>query len=423
MMIEQPGFGRRLRRLRLQRGLSQGELAGDDVSASYVSRVESGGRSPNDLIASLFARRLEVSLETLTSPDSEEGRREHRSQRLDVASQLLTAGSLRKDGELMETADLLRRIVAEGAGHSEEDLLWEAAWVLAEVLQELGRTDEEHAVLSSLAETSLSQETPRLAARVATALAENLRRQGRLGEALRVAEAAASDIVTLPPSTHERVNAMLALLNAYADSGELENAAGLADTLQEVAEAIPSRQLRGKVYWAVGSTRFLCGLPQDGARLHEQGFACLRPDVNLVAWARLCRVSAALRLEHDPSGDALLSAEGLLAKARQAVELVGSADDVTDLMLAEAQLALRQGHPEQVLKLTDRVCGQDGEVPLAKLGQCRLLSAKAHSLAGNAAAARDSYRQAAEALEQAGAYRKSSEAWRQLSELLTPGGP
>ncbi|MFE9650119.1 helix-turn-helix domain-containing protein [Streptomyces sp. NPDC006365] len=423
MMIEQPAFGRRLRRLRVQRGLSQSELAGDDVSASYVSRVESGGRSPNDLIASLFARRLEVPLETLTGPDSQESEDEHRSQRLDVASQLLTAGALRKDGELAEAAELLRRIVAAGAGHSEEDLLWEAAWVLGEVLRELGHIAEEHTVLTGLAETSLSQETPRLAARVATALSENLRHQGRLGEAVRVAEAAVSDIVTLPPTAHERVKAMLALLNSYADSGELENAARLADTLQEIAENVPSRQLRGQVYWAAGSTRFLCGLPQEAARLHEQAFVCLRPDVNLAAWARLCLTSAALRLEHDPSDDALESAEGLLARARQAIELVGRADDLADLMLAEAQLALRQGRPERVLDLTGRVCDGEAEVPLAKLGQCHLMSAKAHSLAGDTAAAQDSYRQAAEILERAGAYRKSSEAWRQLSELLTPGGP
>lgn len=422
-MIEQPDFGRRLRRLRVQRGLSQSELAGDDVSASYVSRVESGGRSPNDLIASLFARRLEVPLETLTGPGPEEGEEEHRSHRLDVASRLLTASALRKDGELTEAAELLRGLVAEGAGHSEEDLLWEAAWVLADVLRDLGQFTDEHTVLTGLAATSLSQETPRLAARVATALSENLRRQGRLGEAVRVAETAVSDIVTLPPTAHERVNAMLALLNSYADSGELENAARLADTLQEIAEDIPSRQMRGRVYWAVGSTRFLCESPQEAARLHEQAFACLRPDVNLAAWARLCRASAALRLEHDPSDDALESAEGLLTHARQAIELIGRPDDMADLMLAEAQLALRQQHPERVLGLTGRVCDQDAELPLAKLGQCYLLAAKAHSLAGDLAAARDSYRQAAETLERAGAYRKSSDAWRQLSELLTPSGP
>ncbi|MFJ6510708.1 helix-turn-helix domain-containing protein [Streptomyces sp. NPDC091406] len=420
-MIEQPGFGRRLRRLRLQRGMSQGELAGDDVSASYVSRVESGARSPNDLIASLFARRLEVPLENLTGPDSEDTEHEHRSRRLDVASRLLTASALRKDGELADAAKLLRGIVASGAGHSEEDLLWEASWVLAEVLRELGSAAEEHTVLTELSTTSLTQETPRLAARVATSLSENLRHQGRLAEAVRVAEAAVADTVTLPSTAHERVNAMLALLNGYAESGELENAVDLADTLQEIAEAVPSRQLRGQVYWAAGSTRFLSGMPQEAARLHEQAFTCLRPDVNLSAWARLCRASASLRLEHDPSAEALVSAEELLKRARPAVELIGRTAELSDLMLAEAQLALRQGNLERVLELTTRVCAPEAELPPVKLGQCYLMSAKAHSLAGDTETAQAGYRQAAEFLEEAGAYRKSSEAWRQLTNLLTPG--
>ncbi|ARX88049.1 MULTISPECIES: helix-turn-helix domain-containing protein [Streptomyces] len=420
-MIEQPAFGRRLRMLRVQRGLSQTELAGDEVSASYVSRVESGRRSPNELIAAFFARSLDVPLDALTHPASQDGG-EHRSRRLDIAGKLLEARSLRKDGELTVAAELLRGIGA-AAGHADEYVLWEATWELADVLRELGDTTAEHRVLADLADTALSQETPRLAARVATAVAENLRRQGRLGEAVRTAEHAVSVTGVLPPTAHERVGTMLALINSYTDSGELENAAGLADTLQETAEDIPSRQLRGQVYWAAGSARFLCGRPEDGIHLHERAFACLRPEVNLAAWARLCRASAALRLEYDLSQDATGHAARLLARARQALELVGRDDDMAELMLAEAHLALREGEPERVLELTTQVCDGGAELPLAGLGQCQLLAARAHALAGNTAAARDSYRLAAETLDRAGAYRKSSEAWRQLSDMLAAGGP
>ncbi|WP_189176689.1 helix-turn-helix domain-containing protein [Streptomyces lasiicapitis] len=420
MMIEQPAFGRRLRQLRVQRGLSQSELAGDEVSASYVSRVESGRRSPNELIAAFFARRLDVPLEALTSPDSQ-GDVGQRSRRLDIAGRLLEARALRKDGEFADAAELLRGIGAAATGQTDEDVLWEATWELADVLRELGDTAEEHTVLTGLAETALSQETPRLAARVGTALAENLRRQGRLGEAVRTAEHAVSVTVTLPLTAHERVRAMLTLINSYGDSGELANMASLAATLQEIAEDIPSRQLRGQVYWAVGSARFLCNRPQEAVQLHERAFDSLRPEANLAAWARLCRASAALRLEHDASDDATGAAAALLVRARQALELVGRADDLAELMLAEAQLELRRGRPKEVLRLTAAVRDGAGELPLAALGQCHLLSARAHALAGDTAAAGDSYRHAAEVLDRAGAYRKSSEAWRQLSELLAAG--
>src|SRR5919198_1106008 len=39
-------IGQRLRRLRLEKGLSQRELAGPGVSYAYVSRIEAGGRGP-----------------------------------------------------------------------------------------------------------------------------------------------------------------------------------------------------------------------------------------------------------------------------------------------------------------------------------------------------------------------------------------
>ncbi|MER5739409.1 MULTISPECIES: helix-turn-helix domain-containing protein [unclassified Streptomyces] len=419
-MIEQPAFGRRLRELRLQRGLSQGEIAGDEVSASYVSRVESGQRSPNDLIAAFFARRLDVPLAALVNPGAQDAG-ELRSRRLDIAGRLLEARALRKDGELADAAELLRGIGAEAGGYAEEDVLWEAAWDLADVLRELGDAAEERTVLTGLAGTTLSQETPRLAARVATALSRNLLRQGRLGEAVRTAEHAVSVAVALPPTAHERIGAMLALVDSYAESGELENTSNIADTLQEIVEDIPSRQLRGQVYWAVGSARFLCDRPGDATRLHEQAFDCLRPEANLAAWARLCCASAALRLEHDPSDDAAERAARLLTRARQALELVGRADDMAHLMLAEAQLALRLGQPERVLELTAEVGAGGAGLPLAGQGRCRLLAARAHVLAGDAEAAKECYRDAAEVLDRAGAYRKSSEAWRQLSELLAAG--
>ncbi|MEU3430876.1 helix-turn-helix domain-containing protein [Streptomyces gardneri] len=420
MMIEQPAFGRRLRELRVQRGLSQSEIAGDEVSASYVSRVESGQRSPNDLIAAFFARRLDVPLEALASPGSQDAG-ELRSRRLDMAGRLLEARALRKDCELADAAELLRSIGAEAGGYAEEDVLWEAAWDLADILRELGNTAEEHTVLSGLAETALSQETPRLAARVATALSKNLLRQGRLGEAVRTAEHAVSVTVALPPTAHERVGAMLALVNSYADSGELENASSLADTLQEIVEDIPSRQLRGQVYWAVGSARYLCERPRDAAQLHEQAFTCLHPEADLAAWARLCRASAALRLEYDPSDDAAQQAAWLLARARQALELVGRNVDMADLMLAEAQLALRLEQPERILELTAKVREGGAELPLAGQGKCHMLAARAHALTGDIEAAKGYYRHAAEILDRAGAYRKSSEAWRQLSEMLATG--
>lgn len=52
--------GERLKRLRLDRGLSQRELAAPGVSYAYVSRIEAGTRNPSVKALRKLAARLDV---------------------------------------------------------------------------------------------------------------------------------------------------------------------------------------------------------------------------------------------------------------------------------------------------------------------------------------------------------------------------
>src|SRR6476660_6864942 len=54
-------IGQRLKRLRLERGLSQRELATPGVSYAYISRVEAGTRQPSVKALRKLARQLDVS--------------------------------------------------------------------------------------------------------------------------------------------------------------------------------------------------------------------------------------------------------------------------------------------------------------------------------------------------------------------------
>ncbi|MEV6979459.1 helix-turn-helix transcriptional regulator, partial [Kitasatospora sp. NPDC093806] len=67
-MVDQPAFGRRLRRLRLERGIKQTDLAGGPVSASYISRLEMGNRLPSPQTLSYLAMSLGVPLDALLAP-------------------------------------------------------------------------------------------------------------------------------------------------------------------------------------------------------------------------------------------------------------------------------------------------------------------------------------------------------------------
>jgi transcriptional regulator with XRE-family HTH domain len=57
--------GQRIRRLRLERGLSQRELAEPGISYAYLSRIEAGQRQPSVKALRIVAKKLGVSVEQL----------------------------------------------------------------------------------------------------------------------------------------------------------------------------------------------------------------------------------------------------------------------------------------------------------------------------------------------------------------------
>src|SRR6188474_3421115 len=58
-------IGARLKRLRLDRGLSQRDLSSPGVSYAYISRIEAGARTPSVKALRKLAQKLNVSVEYL----------------------------------------------------------------------------------------------------------------------------------------------------------------------------------------------------------------------------------------------------------------------------------------------------------------------------------------------------------------------
>ena len=68
-------FAERLRALRRAAGLSQTELAGDGLSPSYISLLESGRRRPSPAVAGLLAAKLGCSTSQLLDGEPSEHER------------------------------------------------------------------------------------------------------------------------------------------------------------------------------------------------------------------------------------------------------------------------------------------------------------------------------------------------------------
>jgi transcriptional regulator with XRE-family HTH domain len=64
-VAKREGIAERLRRLRLERGMSQRDLSSPGVSYAYISRIEAGARTPSVKAMRLLAQKLGVTVEHL----------------------------------------------------------------------------------------------------------------------------------------------------------------------------------------------------------------------------------------------------------------------------------------------------------------------------------------------------------------------
>src|SRR5438067_13892962 len=71
------GLGRRVRRLRNERGLTQTELAAQRVSKEYISQIETGKTRPTEQTLTWLAERLGVDTHYLEDGVSDRDHREH----------------------------------------------------------------------------------------------------------------------------------------------------------------------------------------------------------------------------------------------------------------------------------------------------------------------------------------------------------
>src|SRR5204862_6908091 len=89
-------IGERLRRLRLERQLSQRELASPGVSYAYISRSEANARRPSVKALRELARKLGVSVEYLETGSDLRGVDERERRLADAELELRLAGDAGK---------------------------------------------------------------------------------------------------------------------------------------------------------------------------------------------------------------------------------------------------------------------------------------------------------------------------------------
>ncbi|MFD0560961.1 helix-turn-helix domain-containing protein [Kitasatospora saccharophila] len=438
--MDQPAFGRRLRQLRLERGIKQTELAGGPVSASYISRLEMGNRLPSAQTLSYLATTLGVSLAALLAPEppglpelpEQPGPSAAAAGRTALAVPC-AAGRCGGDAPVPARGPLLAEAAAalrDGDGRRVVDLLepvadlvdgvpfgwgWHLLWLLAEAYGTEGRPVARVEVLRTLAECSAAWAGPGVDTARAGLLAElsvGERTIGRLAAALENGERAVGLSHRAPAA--ERVRALMALAAAEAEAGLLYRAAGRIPELLLLADEVVPR-LAAQAYWTCAGLRGREGRTEESDRLMDRSLASLDSRDDLAGWARLRTAAGALRLRSGRTD----GVEALIEQAQRAVDLVGSPGQMAVLFFLRAWLCWAEGAYDSALSYVAEA-QRTGLLTFHDRLRAGLLRSRCLLALGAEAEGRTALRAVAVEAEDAGYLDLATEAWKALAAALDP---
>ena len=402
-------LGRRLRSIRVARGLTQGEVVGDTMSVAYLSRLETGARKPTVKALSALAARLDVSIDSLLAVEPGQDPDEVRLA-LDYAELALESG---EPAEAAQHLDAALSRVGEVAGTGLRD---RAKLLHARSLEASGQEDDAIIELETLLEDSTVSGVSRIKAGIA--LSRIHRETGDLGRAITCGEEVLSQLADAGlEASDEAVQLSVTVAAAYFERGDTAHAVRLCSKAIAQAETLESPRARASAYWNASVMQANRGDIAAAVPLAERALALLSEGQDARNLARLRTEVGRLQLELDPP--AVDEARENLTQA--ASEMEWSSASPTDrawTLLGLARAAYLSGELEQARDLI-------GQVESTSSGHAPLAEAEALTLAGRTCAAEgrieeaaDFYQQAVLRLSAIGADKAAAQSWFDLAALL-----
>ncbi|MBV9291234.1 MAG: helix-turn-helix domain-containing protein [Frankiales bacterium] len=401
--------GDRIRELRIRGGLSQQDLAGPGVTASYVSRLEAGQRQPSDRALSWIAGKLGTTPEFLAGGDS--GRARHEL-RLDLAAAQMAleegdvAGAGAKFARLRQSADA--DVAAEAARgyaaacEASGDLL--AAIAAYEQLLEQSLASAAHSVLD-----------------VAVPLCRCCREAGDLGRAVDVGELGLRWLRECGAvGTDAEVELLLTLAMAYQERGDFVRTQQLLARVQAVADGLGGPRERGAVYWNAAVLAGELGRYADAVRMSERAVALFGEGSDERNLARLRNAHATLLMRHDPTraGESL----EMLQNALDRLLTCGSQVDVAYCETEIARAHVLLGDPQSAINAALSALVRLALDTRLECARARTALAFALSAAGRYDEAKAEYETAATLLERLGSPHQAALVWAELAECAASHG-
>lgn len=334
-MLQQPAFGRRLRKMRMSRGLSQTALVGEGMSTGYLSRLESGARQPTDRAVAYLADRL-----GLKPADFEEPSAGSLTHALTLASSTAPEAGPGAMEALREALD--------ADGHEEPVVRWQALWLLARARRVEGDHEDERSYLEELVGLGEEADLPELRVRGLTRLARCLRSLGEIAPALEVSVRAHHLARDSSLGVSDQAAALLALVSVETEAGRLPDARAHADELTDLV-AGRSDTLWAEAMWTAAAVRMRQGDHRGAQECLEQTLERFSSGEDLLLWLRLRLAAGRLHLQKTPAEPA--AAERCITAAESAMAFVGTPNLQQELTALKADLAFLTGRYDDARSL------------------------------------------------------------------------
>jgi transcriptional regulator with XRE-family HTH domain len=404
-------LGQRVRLLRNERGLSQADLAGDLVSASYVSLIESGKRLPERDVLEGLARRLGVSSLYLESGVAPEEITELRL-KLQFAEIALANGS----------ADEAFRLFGDMAASANSEIRLGAVWGLARAEEARGNLHEAVTHREALLEASRRGEpgAPGLL-KLMIGRCRLYRDAGDFARSIEVGEEALREVAELGlAGTEDEIKLASTLVASYWARDDTFSAQHLASQVIERAEQLASRSAQGNAYWnacLVAAARGQLNVALDLATKTLALISEASPDADLAAM----RITYGwLLLQCGPPR--LAEADESLARAHAVLEGLPFGPQLAMCETEMARSALLRQDYDEAVTLAESAAGRFSDEDTPERLNARVLRGLALVMGAETDAGMAEVADAARSLASSGANREAAQAWRELAEALIQRG-
>lgn len=405
--VELHQLGERLRSARVARGLTQAELAGESVSAAYVSRIEGGNRRPTLAVLAEFAERLDVPIDRLLYGVSDTQYDEIRLG-LDYAELAL------ENGEALEAHRQAQESLARIDAASATEFAGRGHFLLGRALECLDRIDEAVKELDRAVEASVG--LSRVDAVIA--LSRCYRNAGDLALAVEVGEKMRAALPELDlDATDEAVRLTATVAAAYIARGDLVHATRICAEAIERAEELDSPHARSAAYWNASVVHAERGQIREAVQLADRALTLLGEGSDARNLARL-RVDLG-RLQLHSGHGAVSDVVAQLVRARE--DLTATSAGGIDLAASGVALAdahLRSGDADLAIQLAVEIEEMDDPEVVPEQAEAAMVRGQAEMALGHLEEAKAAYRRAADLLAACSDSRFNAQLWFDLSELL-----